>query len=57
MHDKHIPLYHKIHMGPLDKYVTYGKFPYKLLVHACLLLTLTVEIFIITKTSETNNRM
>ena len=39
-----IPLKDKILLGPIEKYVKYGKFPFKLLLHILMLIFLTSQV-------------
>ena len=39
-----MPFRDKIVLGPLEKFVRYGKFPFKLIVHILLLIFLSIEV-------------
>ncbi len=39
-----MPMRDKIALGPLEKFVRYGKFPFKLIVHMLLLIFLSIEV-------------
>jgi hypothetical protein len=41
---KKIPLKDTLNLTPLEKYKTYGRFPYKLFVHIMLIVATTIQV-------------
>jgi len=50
MRRKEIPLRDKLILGPIDKYILYDRFPWKLMIHLLLILFTSMQVMYLAKT-------